>query len=333
MEQILVVGDPHFKHNNRIETDKLLEDIVSMIKIKSIDIVVVLGDIMNDHEKIDLKVFKRVEKFITEISDLTQIYILIGNHDRVNNKVFLTDEHVFGPYKRWKNVYIVDDHCPVITWKNLNICLAPFVPDGRFMEALNISKIDLTKIDLIFCHQEFTNCSINKITKSKCDEWLPHYPLIISGHIHHYEISSDNLIYLGTPFQHNFGDNPNNRGIFLLNESMEIEFHELSIPKKIVIEVDYKDIDEIELNNRDKFKILIRGPKNIVKDILQNRSYQEKFSGVKIVFVDETENVKTKRQNRQFKKTMTFLDRLSYSLKQNEEMNEIFHFFFSEDQS
>ena len=50
----------------------------------------------------------RANSFLIDLSKLRKTYVLIGNHDRINNNVFLTDEHPFTGLKGETNIVIVD---------------------------------------------------------------------------------------------------------------------------------------------------------------------------------------------------------------------------------
>lgn len=313
----------HHKRDNQIETDIVLKDVLYILDTRDISRVVLLGDICNDHETLNLSVIARVTKMIEEISALKPLDILIGNHDRKNNKDFLTDLHAFNAFKRWHNVTIVDT-CHVIEWKNKKICLAPFVPDGRFMEALDVCNININEIDLFFAHQEFAGCSFSKFSKNKCDEWKPTYPLLISGHIHEQEIIADNLIYVGTPFQQTFAESPD-KGIFILDEFLQLEMIEINVPRKVHKIISYQDIDSTFPSANEKLKLTIQGPVKIVKDILSRDVYAKRFKGVKILYKDTTKERKVKVS---FTSHMSFKERLNEELSKNPEMNEIYGVLF-----
>lgn len=320
---ILVIGDLHFKHDNEIESDILLNDILEVITLKDVDFVVVLGDIMHNHEKIDMRVFGRVEVFIEKISSLKPLYILIGNHDRPNNKVYLTEEHMFNPFKRWNNVFIIDTAYQM-EWKDKRICFMPFVPDGMFIRGLSDCNINIEETDLFFSHSEFVGCSINKFSKNKCDVWKPEYPLNIAGHIHDFEVVASNLIYVGTPYQSTFSEKTD-KGIFLLDENLQLEMIQITVPKKIHKKINFKDIDSIEVNPDEKLKLTIDGPVAQVKEILNNPSNIDKFRDVKILFNDSN---KERKKIQNFNSNMSFIDRLYSELNKNPEMGQIFSIAF-----
>ena len=105
MYQILLIGDPHFKTSNAIETNQLHQSTLKYLKSNpSIDFVVVLGDILHCHEKIHTQPFCRAVKFLSDLADERETFALIGNHDRINNNVFLTEEHPFVGLKEYPNL-------------------------------------------------------------------------------------------------------------------------------------------------------------------------------------------------------------------------------------
>ena len=70
------------------------------------------------------------------LSKLKPLYILVGNHDYINNSQFLTDNHWLNCFKNKNNIHIIDNVL-LCNHNNLNVIMCPYVPDGRFIEALN----------------------------------------------------------------------------------------------------------------------------------------------------------------------------------------------------
>ena len=75
--------------------------------------------------------------------------------------------------------------------------------------------------DCIFAHQEFRGCKMGKEI-SKGDEWNAEYPLVISGHIHDYQIVGKNILYPGSSIQHTYTETHNKR-IWLVDWDKECE--------------------------------------------------------------------------------------------------------------
>jgi len=235
--KVLTIGDPHVKSDNRFQTDKLHESVENILKKHKdeIDMVVVLGDLLHRHEKIEMFPFMRAISFLRMIRKTIKpdadLVLLIGNHDRPNNKTFCTDEHVFSSLKDWENTIIVDT--PIIKDCFLFV---PYVPNGRFEEALGGSwkKFLEANKDLkcIFAHQEFRNASIHVTFKSTDGDLYPKdAPLCISGHIHTRHRPFKNVHYVGTPYEMSWVSDFNKKyyvDIYEFGENVGIENIEIT---------------------------------------------------------------------------------------------------------
>lgn len=241
--RILTIGDPHFKVDNTLETDILKNSIVSYLTKNEIDMVVVMGDILDRFGNIKTDPLCRAVDFLKSIRQCTQayLYILIGNHDRINNQDFLTPLHPFTAVKGWDKTVVVDtsrvDTFSAKSGDKFLLSFVPYVPPGKFNLALqesgviisqassstsslssssvtssslsNLPKkslIQLSNISCIFAHQEAKNAKMGAIVSSSGDEWPLNFPLCISGHVHDYDELQPNFIYIGAPYQQSFGD-------------------------------------------------------------------------------------------------------------------------------
>ena len=52
MTNILIIGDPHIKIDNIPEVDLFIERVTKLAKEKKPDLIVILGDIMHEHERL-----------------------------------------------------------------------------------------------------------------------------------------------------------------------------------------------------------------------------------------------------------------------------------------
>jgi DNA repair exonuclease SbcCD nuclease subunit len=238
--------------------------------------VVCLGDILDRHETIHVGPLLRSISFLKSISKDFKLYLIIGNHDRPNNNVFMTEEHPFTALKMWNNTIVVDKTVKdVINGKDF--VFVPYVSPGRFKEAL--SGIDFRDARAIFAHQEFYGAKMGPVPSVQGDRWEKDYPLVISGHIHEFDRLQDNIIYTGTPIQHSYGDRED-KGVFLfrfgddrlgeLRVTVEDRFDkfELDIPKKKIINIQVSEIDTIKkLDPKCQYKVIISGTPQELKCI------------------------------------------------------------------
>lgn len=236
MVHILVIGDPHFTSTNSKETDCLTSEVRRVIDENvNIKHVVILGDTLDRHETVNTNVLYRVEQFFNAILDSRNdimLYVLIGNHDIPNNKIYMSEIH---PFKRWEDEKLhIINKTRLITIDDMGFLMVPYVPPGRFNEAIH--GFD-TCYRCIFAHQEFKGCKMGHIISENGDPILEDVD-IISGHIHERQ-RIGKLYYPGTPYQTNMGET-SDKSISLLefldNDIIETRFS-LAIPKKITVDI------------------------------------------------------------------------------------------------
>ncbi len=287
----LIIGDPHFKTSNVAETTAMLSSIINILEVTSVDFIVVLGDIQDRHETVHVSPLTRSVKFLTTLSMYAPTYVLIGNHDLKNNRQFLSDEHPFVALKYINNNNLqIIDTTTITTINGLKFTFVPYVPPGRFLEALNFPDIPWLDSTCIFAHQEFKGAQMGAIVSIEGDDWDPTYPQVISGHIHDYQQLGPNITYIGTPFQHTFGDRHDKsiaHVVFNENSEMQLTRRDLKIRKKHIIHLNVDDVnDYVPIVDAD-LKIVISGVSGELKSLMKNIKVEQwKRAGHKVVFKD-----------------------------------------------
>ena len=281
---ILLIGDPHFKIDNILESSEFVTKTIKYVEKnkENIKFIVILGDVLDTHEKIHVQPLCNAVNFITELSKLIFTFVLIGNHDRINNNVFLSDSHPFTGLKRTPNVRIIDT-----TLKYKNFIFVPYVPNGRFIEALEKVEFNPENKDIfIFAHQEFKGCKMGGIISEKGDVWSENYPTVFSGHIHDFQRPQNNIIYVGTPYQQNYHDN-GEKGLFLVKidgEEYDFERINLDIIKKKIFNMDIHKFVSFEPPKNILSKIVLEGDPKIIREILRREEIQNKIKNNNIVY-------------------------------------------------
>lgn len=294
--RILIIGDNHFMRSNSLETDEMTLKILDIARNNKFDFAVLLGDILDTHETIHIGPFCRAINFMENLSKLVpHMFVIIGNHDRPNNAVYLTDEHPFSACKSWKNTTIVDK---VVEWNNY--LFVPYVQVGRFHEALEtlgtfgsessegsfIFSEKIKKYNIIFAHQEFKGCSMGAIKSEHGDEYPQDYPLCISGHIHTYEELQPNLIYPGTPIQHSYGDSPDKALIDLTFNEEDKTFSynriKLGLPKKLVVHINAEELLDYKIPDNSFVKLVVSGQNDKVREIMKLDKVKELLASQRV---------------------------------------------------
>lgn len=215
--------------------------------------IVILGDIFHNRLEISVNTLSIAKKFFDYFKDFN-IYILAGNHDsfyKENSKV-----NSISIFDGWNNIKIVDDEPLQLKIFDKDALLVPW--------GTEFDKI--TKCDLIFGHFEIVSFYMN--TYKVCEHGFSSENLfekaniIFSGHFHkkdHRKYKNGEIIYLGSPYQQNYGDASDERGIYIyevdknllnfIKNDISPQHVKLSLKKILDKEIDLNFLKENVPNN------------------------------------------------------------------------------------
>ena len=315
--KVVVIGDPHFRIDNIEEVNIFIKKIKEFVESENPDFVVCLGDLLHTHERIHTIPLNKAYEFIKALCDY-KLYILVGNHDYIQNQQLLTENHWMNGLKEWPNVFIVDS-VQGMRVKDKFFSFCPYVPNGRFKEALDTSGDGWMSSQCIFAHQEFYGCKMGAIVSVEGDKWPETHPLVISGHIHSKQRPQPNIYYTGSALQHAFGESDENTiSVVEFGTSERIREVDLGLPRKKIV---YTDIGDPNLLSKIKEKITERPDQHIkltlsgddygdFKAFKKSEVYKQLIdTGIKVVFkskdtVQKFSTLQTKETNFDFKKIL-----------------------------
>jgi DNA repair exonuclease SbcCD nuclease subunit len=290
---ILAVGDPHSKISNINDLQLLAAEILSIISEEKPDAVVILGDLHDYFERAHLQAWNSMVLFLDKISSAIDTYYIIGNHCSINNQIFLTDEHFFNAFKKWKNLTIVDK--PLWLGKNL---LVPYTPPGRFIEALNTAG-DWMLASVIFAHQEFFGAQMGAVVSTVGDIWDDDYPLVVSGHIHDRQWVGATVYYAGTPYQTSFGDKGEKSVAMVDTDSGFItEIPIKTVPKRISIKVTCSEFKSLMLSTGNHYRVTITDTSENINNLKKTKQYKDISGLAKIILIPLDAAQATKKVNK-----------------------------------
>lgn len=278
MTRYLFIGDLHVKTDNREQIDLLLTEVFGLLTEHTYDAIVLGGDILHYHERLFTQPLNQALHFIQSLSTIAKVYVLVGNHDYINNSQFLTRNHWLNALKTWNNVVIVDR-----ALEEEHVLFLPYVPPGRLVEAMETVTKRWNYKEVIFCHQEFRGCKMGAITSVEGDEWDDEYPLVISGHIHDHQLVGKKVVYPGTPLQHGFGDSTIRRlcDITVKVNSTSYDWIDLNMPRKHIIHCDINSIHDVldqkidHVSERDKIKVKLESTPEQFAMFKQTSQYKQ----------------------------------------------------------
>lgn len=136
--RVLAIGDPHFKERNVEQTAGMVNAIVKIAETRRPDLIVCLGDVLDRHARLHTDPLCDAIEFFRRLKAIAPLRIIIGNHDRRNNSDFMTDRHPFTAIKdEWAGTMVADQVIDE-TLDGHHFVYVPYVPNGRFIEALQL---------------------------------------------------------------------------------------------------------------------------------------------------------------------------------------------------
>lgn len=297
MSTIITIGDPHFQMSNMDEVKKFVTKCLAYVKKqkqeKTLYTIVVLGDVLHDHERVHSTALNVAVDFLNCLSEIAPTYVLVGNHDLINNSQFLTQNHWMNALKNNKNITVVDKVIEEM-WEDKTVVMVPYVPNGRLVEALNTGS-DWKNADVIFAHQEIKGVKMGSIISEDGDEWNLDWPFMITGHIHQNQTPQPNVYYPGSALQVAFGESEQNiiAEVDLNNLSREgVDEIDLGMQKKKIIYTDASDLNKVAKKIDPggayefyKLKVCVDGTKEEFKASKKTAAFKKlQKKGVKVVY-------------------------------------------------
>lgn len=262
MSLFTVVGDPHADDDNLMEIG-LLFDILVEVGYP----VIILGDLFHTKNIIHGKAFNYVMSRISN-SGLTFV-ILVGNHDYFDKSC---EDHSLEALKTLDNVVIVDQPACIKETKALFI---PYYEDIKaFHEDIELVLHSSKEVPKhLFMHQGVVGFDYGSGRLADGNghgethlEHFKGFQKVISGHFHKFQ-EKGNLMFLGTPFSHDFGESNQVKYLGVFNsETGEMSLTETPFPRHRTIHHELSDDSKADLkglnaklNNRDHWRIILRG--------------------------------------------------------------------------
>ena len=281
MLNILALGDAHFQTSNLKEINFFLDKLNNFLKQESndIDIICIMGDILHDHARLHVTPLNKAIEYVNLCATYKPTYVIVGNHDAEFNSIFLTDNHWLNCLKNKTNIQVIDT-LTVHEIKGHKLVFCPYVPDGRFVEALNTKKGQWEDAKCIFSHVTIKDCKMGSLIAKDADEWKDEYPLLVSGHIHGSQWVTDNMFYTGSILQVAVDEDPD-KIIALISIDKdglpEIQEIDLELPKKKILHVDISEIDDYKVPNEPNttYSLYISGSYDDFKAFRKGTKYRD----------------------------------------------------------
>ena len=245
---MILVGDIHFgvkKFNQSVLENQIsyLKDIVLLAKEKNKQIFQ-LGDIFDNRVNCDINFLNSVIEFFQFVKDQGVIFnTLLGNHDiYFRNKLDVNLPSVI--QRIFPDNFKLYTENTLIDFKDKKILVVPWI--------VNTSEFPfdlMKKADAVFGHLEINGFEMTKgheAEEAKLNKKEFKIP-VFTGHFH-IKSEKGSINYIGTPYQLNWGDFNEIKGVYILNDDLSVDFIENEkSPKHIQLSFDSNNKKPLEI--------------------------------------------------------------------------------------
>jgi Icc-related predicted phosphoesterase len=212
--RILISSDWQAEYNNLDQCKKSWKQVLDICKEKSLEAIVLAGDLKHNYNPVDLRVIKFWKRSISEAKDLDlRIVILLGNHDREG--LYTDSKNWLSVLREFGTVTETFDKPGICQLTDGKIAMLPFTRKNSTLreraKQLAEEKWDKNR-DILLFHADVKECVYNKLgvssqSKLKYEELYPEkYLACVGGHIHLPQEISKNGYYVGSPFSMDWGE-------------------------------------------------------------------------------------------------------------------------------
>lgn len=193
---------------------------------KNIKDIIISGDLFHYRDEIAVNTIQIVTKILKMWNNFN-IVLLVGNHDSYYKD--RVDVNSLSILSGWNNITVFDKAEVVHAFdKKLMFC-----PWGTRVE-------EMESCDIMFGHFEIQSFKMNQYKVCtdgvRSGDLLDKAPLVITGHFHlrdERKYKKGNILYLGNPFQMDFGDVDGSKGYYILDiKNSDYKFYENNVSPK-----------------------------------------------------------------------------------------------------
>lgn len=246
MNKIAILGDTHFGvRGDSVDFHKYYKKFYDNVffpylKENNVDTIIQLGDLFDRRKFINFNslFFSRKYFFDKLKENNITLHTLIGNHDiyyrntlEVNSPTLVLNEY--------DNIHVYDEH-KTIEINGIQIDIIPWICQDNQDNIFEFMKQSSSEICMGHFEIDGFEMDRGNIHHGGLDrKELKKYDIVLSGHFHH-KSQSDNIVYVGTPYEMTWSDYNDPRGFHLFDlATRELEF--VQNPNKMFNKVFYDD--------------------------------------------------------------------------------------------
>lgn len=298
----ILVNDVHLNKDNGSLVKDIFDQIIYWSNKMNIDNIFCGGDVFTNRSGQPLSCLTDWKDILVKISDNEKsLYVIPGNHDKTDPN---DDKSYLDVYSE-SCINVFRNGSIKIISEDLLICFIPYFADDRWMNEYEkiCELIDDCKIDrdiktdahiILITHSGFDGVMNNDGSKVESiikPNMFKDFTNVLIGHYHNASKLADNVIYTGSAYQNNYGENIIDKGFTIIYSDGSISHIKSKFPKYIKEVVDINDseslrniIDKYNGENYNHIRIIFKGKKVDAKKVnlpeLSKMGFDAKFESI-----------------------------------------------------
>jgi exonuclease SbcD len=217
------------------------------------------GDVFNSRKSQTLSVLTAFSEILDSLENVVEL--IPGNHDKVDYRSHDSYLDAFKHHPKLR-VYRIYGGVPVDNGQTVIHMLPYFLEDDKYVDVLN----DLLHDEVKSWSEKnvlLTHVAVNGVKNNDASvvdnnikaDMFKRFDKVLVGHYHNRSVVQKKVVYFGSAFQANFGEDVQ-KGAAVLYDDMSIEYEQFTFPKYIVEKIDVdklttEQIDEMHQEHAD----------------------------------------------------------------------------------
>ena len=199
--RVLTLGDPHVQISNLAESEKLMQFLLDLARLYSVQRIEILGDFFHNHSNVRVEILEFWDKWFGILNEEFETIAIRGNHDMISHD---SKSHALSVFNSKYNDRLMVVSAPILLRTHGYI---PYIHDiEQFIKAEN--ELVEAGAKVIVCHQTIEGSKYESGIYAPDGVPLNRLkaPTIISGHVHCYSDDTEFLTENGWKFYDNIND-------------------------------------------------------------------------------------------------------------------------------
>lgn len=269
----VLVNDIHLDKGNGDLVKDIFKQLISVCREYNIHRIFCGGDVFTNRSGQPLQCLTDWKEILESLTkEELEFHVIPGNHDKTDSNSEKSYLDIFS-----EDCVSLYRNADKIICEDCVISFIPYFQDEKWLEEFKILERDLKskyyseKTKILITHMGFdgvVNNDGSKVSSIIKPSMFKNWDKVLIGHYHNASKLANNVIYTGSAYQNNFGENITDKGFTIVFSDSSLKFIPSKFPKYIkeVINADDKEnlmnlLEKYEGEEYNHIRFVFRGKK------------------------------------------------------------------------